>query len=93
MGNTINITDSSWIDPTASIGAGYDSFYEYLFKAYTLFGDAEYLQMFKQVYQGISTHIRDKNGFIYKPTHINGGMTGTYIVGKNRSSVDAIGGT
>jgi len=36
-------------DLTTGIGAGSDSFYEYLLKSYILFGDPEYLDMFNKV--------------------------------------------
>ena len=45
MGTAINATNGQWIDNLSTIGAGSDSFHEYLFKAYVLFGQAEYLKM------------------------------------------------
>ncbi len=38
-----------WKNPNAGIGAGIDSFYEYLFKAYVMFGNSKYLHMFNYV--------------------------------------------
>ena len=38
----IDINTGTWLDNQASIGAGSDSFYEYLFKSYVLFGDSEF---------------------------------------------------
>ena len=37
------------ISDSIGIGAGIDSFYEYLFKAYVLFGDDTFLNMFNEV--------------------------------------------
>ena len=47
MGSTMNIEKGTWVQSHASVGAGSDSFYEYILKAYVLFGDEEYLTMFE----------------------------------------------
>jgi hypothetical protein len=46
MGSTMNVEKGTWMQTHSSIGAGSDSFYEYVLKAYVLFGDEEYLRMF-----------------------------------------------
>lgn len=38
LGNAIDVTNTEWIGRMAGIGAGLDSFYEYLLKTYILFG-------------------------------------------------------
>jgi mannosidase alpha-like ER degradation enhancer 1 len=48
-GNALNMETLQWIDPVAGVGAGLDSFYEYLFKLYILLGEEEYLDMFNFV--------------------------------------------
>ena len=40
VGETINVTTGRWARTDSGIGAGIDSYYEYLFKSYILFGDA-----------------------------------------------------
>lgn len=35
VGTVINVNDGEWLNKDASIGAGIDSYYEYLFKVYT----------------------------------------------------------
>ena len=47
LGSTINIDSGDWQASHASIGAGVDSFYEYLLKTYILFGDSSFLKMFE----------------------------------------------
>ena len=42
--------------PQAGLGAGVDSYYEYLLKAYELFGAPQYLVMFDQAYAAILKH-------------------------------------
>jgi hypothetical protein len=53
MGTHINVTSGIWTHRDAGIGAGADSFYEYLLKAGLLFADAEYLAMFGDAYAAI----------------------------------------
>jgi mannosidase alpha-like ER degradation enhancer 1 len=49
VGNVINIASGKWIQTKSGIGAGSDSFYEYLLKAYILFGTEELYEMFNKV--------------------------------------------
>lgn len=39
VGRTINITSGQWLQRDSGVGAGIDSYYEYLMKAYILLGD------------------------------------------------------
>jgi mannosidase alpha-like ER degradation enhancer 1 len=41
LGNTLDVKSGSWRNPSAGIGAGIDSFYEYALKSYLVFGSAE----------------------------------------------------
>ncbi|CAH1783366.1 unnamed protein product [Owenia fusiformis] len=58
FGNVINIQTGEWIGQMSGLGAGIDSFYEYLFKAYIMFGDESYLAMFNESYENIKSHMR-----------------------------------
>jgi ER degradation enhancer, mannosidase alpha-like 1 len=50
----------------SGIGGFVDSFYEYLYKAYILFGDQEYKDMFDISYEEINKKLRcDKTHLIY----------------------------
>ena len=42
-------------------GAGVDSFYEYLFKSWLMFGDLDFLKMATQAYEAVNTHLRHGN--------------------------------
>src|SRR5262249_29500234 len=44
-GSAIDVETGRWTDPTAHIGSGIDSYYEYLIKAGQLFGDDELTRM------------------------------------------------
>ncbi|KAF3456902.1 hypothetical protein FNV43_RR01556 [Rhamnella rubrinervis] len=50
VGAHINIFTGEWTQKDAGIGTSIDSFYEYLLKAYLLFGDEEYLFIFQEAY-------------------------------------------
>eukprot|EP01052_Picozoa_sp_SAG31_P017093 SAG31_NODE_1156_length_9616_cov_26.963014_4_plen_262_part_00 len=56
VGSTIDIQTGSWLNPMSGLGAGVDSYYEYLFKAYELFGTQRYLSMFEKAYAAIIKH-------------------------------------
>ncbi|XP_055353568.1 ER degradation-enhancing alpha-mannosidase-like protein 1 isoform X2 [Paramacrobiotus metropolitanus] len=58
LGNSINVALGEWIDKMSGVGAGMDSYYEYLLKAYILFGDEEYLKIFNEAYAAIKQHQR-----------------------------------
>ncbi|KAJ1656594.1 hypothetical protein IWQ61_003857 [Dispira simplex] len=65
FGNTIDYGSSTWQDPTATVGAGVDSLYEYLLKAAILFDDDEYLGMFNQAYTSVIRYLTDKTGYAF----------------------------
>ena len=46
MGTVLNVNNGNWVRRESSIGAGIDSYYEYLLKAYILLGDTVYLQRY-----------------------------------------------
>ncbi|XP_068273078.1 ER degradation-enhancing alpha-mannosidase-like protein 3 isoform X2 [Nyctibius grandis] len=61
VGVTINIHTGDWVRKDSGVGAGIDSYYEYLLKAYVLLGDDSFLERFNTVLKGdirpaIETH-------------------------------------
>uniref|UniRef100_A0A3B3CYQ7 alpha-1,2-Mannosidase n=1 Tax=Oryzias melastigma TaxID=30732 RepID=A0A3B3CYQ7_ORYME len=58
LGNVINIQTGQWVGKQSGLGAGMDSFYEYLLKSYILFGEKEDYQMFQAAYESIQNHLR-----------------------------------
>ncbi|XP_061583299.1 ER degradation-enhancing alpha-mannosidase-like protein 1 [Cololabis saira] len=58
LGNVVNIQTGQWIGKQSGLGAGMDSFYEYLLKSYILFGEREDYQMFQAAYDSIQNHLR-----------------------------------
>ena len=76
FGTSINITTAQWVHSNGGTGAGADSFFEYLLKAYILFGDVGYWHMFAEAYVSVMQHFRgggwyhDADIFTGQPTHI-----------------------
>lgn len=75
IGNTLDVLSGEWSDTYATIGAGSDSFYEYLIKSFLLFGNKEYFFMFQKLYISIIRFLyangiyirRDINNSIVSP--------------------------
>jgi hypothetical protein len=57
VGNTLWTTTGEWERLDAGIGAGSDSYYEYLLKTYLIFGDEGYLDMFVDQYTSVQRHM------------------------------------
>ncbi|CAI2174560.1 11956_t:CDS:10 [Funneliformis geosporum] len=74
LGNVINLQTGQWIYKAASTGSGIDSFYEYLLKAYVLFGETEYLDMFSEAYHAVLRYIRDETGYLYRNVNMMNGV-------------------
>lgn len=76
LGNVLNIQTGEWTGEMSGLGAGQDSFYEYLFKSYIMFGEEEDLRMFNEAYETIKFHLRRgrlkcNNGSGYPPLYVN----------------------
>ena len=72
----------------SGLGAGMDSFYEYLLKSYIMFGEKDDLKKFTQLYLDIKEHLRHgrKQVFI-KNTTLNNG-TSSMVYQKNQPVMD-----
>ncbi|KAM6986389.1 ER degradation-enhancing alpha-mannosidase-like protein 3 [Aplochiton taeniatus] len=57
VGTVINIHNGDWVRRDSGVGAGIDSYYEYLMKAYILLGDNVYLERFNTHYTAIMKYI------------------------------------
>ncbi|XP_010254901.1 PREDICTED: alpha-mannosidase I MNS5-like [Nelumbo nucifera] len=58
LGTTLDVVKGEWIEYSSGIGAGVDSFYEYLIKAHILFGREEYWDMFCSAYVAVQKYFR-----------------------------------
>ncbi|KAF9576529.1 alpha mannosidase-like protein [Mortierella alpina] len=80
VGNTINITTGQWMSAMTGIGAGTDSFYEYLLKSYVLFGDNTYLDMYQSSQESIRRNLLHDSKYFYKHVHIeDGSLMATWV--------------
>lgn len=60
IGTIVNIHNGDWVRRDSGVGAGVDSYYEYLLKAYILFGDDMYLKRFNRHYAGIMKYVSQR---------------------------------
>lgn len=67
VGSEINVETGEWTDPTSHISGGIDSYYEYLFKGWRLFGDRDCFDMWQNSIAAINQYLADPqpNGLWY----------------------------
>jgi mannosidase alpha-like ER degradation enhancer 1 len=59
IGNTLDIQTGQWTGQLSGIGAGMDSYYEYLFKSFILFNESDdLLETFQSSYETIKAYLR-----------------------------------
>ena len=61
IGSLIDVNTGTWHYTHSGIGAGFDSFFEYLIKGYSLLGDIRLLKMFDITYNAIEKHVNFNN--------------------------------
>lgn len=59
IGDVINVETGEWVSPQSHICAGVDSYYEYLYKSYLLFGDEELGNIWKESMVGVHKYIAE----------------------------------
>ncbi|KAG0339847.1 ER degradation-enhancing alpha-mannosidase-like protein 1 [Podila humilis] len=80
VGNTINMTSGEWMSAMTGIGAGTDSFYEYLLKSYVLFGDDTYLEMYETAAEAIKRNLLHDSKYFYKHVHLlDGSLLASWV--------------
>ncbi|CAM4063040.1 glycoside hydrolase family 47 protein [Roseateles saccharophilus] len=75
VGSAINVETGKWENTEAHIGGGIDSYYEYLYKCWRLFGDAECKAMWDHSIAGVNQVLGEevKGGFWYGHADMNTG--------------------
>lgn len=65
VGSYIDCDTGEWLNTRAHISGGIDAYYEYLLKAYLLFGDEDFKVMWDSSLEAINTHLGDEteNGY------------------------------
>jgi mannosidase alpha-like ER degradation enhancer 2 len=59
VGEEINVETGEWVSMTSHIGGGIDSYYEYLLKAWILFGDSDCKSMWDESIKSINRYLAD----------------------------------
>ncbi len=59
-GTDINVQTGEWTNRNASICAGVDSYYEYLYKTYQLFGDSTIGRIWNEAIGSVNTHLAEE---------------------------------
>lgn len=57
VGTVLNVESGEWVRRESGVGAGSDSYYEYLMKAYIMLGDKTYLDRFNSHYSSVMKYI------------------------------------
>ncbi|WP_242112102.1 glycoside hydrolase family 47 protein [Luteimonas aquatica] len=60
VGAAIDVETGQWTDTDAHIGGGIDSYYEYLYKCWRLFGDADCKRMWEGSIGGVNRYLADE---------------------------------
>lgn len=76
VGSWINVETGAWTDSTAHINSGIDSYYEYLLKAWLLFGDADCKRMWEASVSSANEYLSEEtpSGFWYGEVNMNSGV-------------------
>ncbi|MBW0486888.1 hypothetical protein O181_026603 [Austropuccinia psidii MF-1] len=80
FGNTINLQTGQWAYGISSIGAGIDSYYEYILKSYVLLQDDTYFELWDQAYKSVMTYMRSPDGFWYRGVNMQTGAVATTTI-------------
>src|SRR5436190_23115823 len=60
VGSSINVETGAWTDPDSHISGGIDSYYEYLWKCWLLFGDNDCLEMWNASIPAAQKYLADE---------------------------------
>jgi hypothetical protein len=60
VGGSFNVETGAWTSTDASVSGGIDSYYEYLYKCWRLFGDKDCLAMWKASIGPVNTYLADE---------------------------------
>jgi len=65
VGENINVETGEWLNTSSHICAGIDSYYEYLFKSYLLFGDEDLKPIWDKSLHAINTYLVEESDTSY----------------------------
>jgi len=89
IGSVIDVETGEWLNTTSHICAGVDSYYEYLLKAYILFGDKELKPIWEESIAGINTYLADEtdSSFWYARVDMNTGEKKMNAISKENPKI------
>ena len=75
VGSWINVETGAWTNSTSHINGGIDSYYEYLLKAWLLFGDEDCKRMWEASVSSANKYLSEESpsGFWYGEVNMNSG--------------------
>ncbi|MBA2250880.1 MAG: glycoside hydrolase family 47 protein [Chitinophagaceae bacterium] len=75
VGSVINITTGQWTDTETHISGGIDSYYEYVYKAWLLFGDKDCLHIWNEHNTAVKKYLlrKENNGWFFTHADMNTG--------------------
>ncbi|HKI45987.1 MAG TPA: glycoside hydrolase family 47 protein [Balneolales bacterium] len=75
VGTTINVKTGKWVNTDSHVSGGIDSYYEYLVKAWKLFGDRQFKTMYDNTIQAVNKYVADSvsTGLWYGHVDMNTG--------------------
>lgn len=62
VGTTIDVEKGEWINKESHISGMIDSYYEYMYKSWLLFGDADFKDMFQVSIEAVNKYLSDTTG-------------------------------
>lgn len=83
VGSTINIETGAWVNGNSHIGGGVDSYYEYIYKCWRLFGDQDCKTMWEQSIKSVNQYLGDevRGEFWYGHADMNTGKRTASLYG------------
>lgn len=60
VGSTINVETGQWVDRDSHVSGGIDSYYEYLYKTWLLFGDPDFRTMWDSSIVAVNRYLLDQ---------------------------------
>lgn len=92
VGSVINVETGEWVNTTSHTGGGIDSYYEYLLKAWLLFGDADCRAMWEQSINAVNTYLPEtsRHGLWYGRVEMETGERSWRLTGALEAFLPAV---
>lgn len=92
VGSTIDVESGRWVDRDSHVSGGIDSYYEYLLKAWLLFGDSTFKRMWDSSIVAVNRYLADErtSGLWYGHADMQTGARGATQFGALDASFAAV---